>query len=370
MPWRHRLRGARRAAEARVGVGGDVALARPSSPWSGRRLAARAPPSRARYACRSFTPMGAKSPRPRIARRPARRVPGTRVDGMPLLWVRDLATGESRALPAPRMRPCPSGRRIRATWGSSPADLEARVGGGRPCPRGDDNVGTLARRRRMGRRRHDCVQRADGLMPVHGSGGAPTATKLPSQDWGPLAKLPAGRPTVPVHREAVDPYCGSQRTGHLSGVAGQPDDSATPSRPVERGYAPPGYLVFAREGRSWRRLRSGRGTRHRPAGRDRRGRATDHSSTSPPFPRQPTGRLAVRPPPAVAPITAEIERVQCGIASGRPRRREHSRRHRALYFYLMALSPERLARWPPILDPRAGTQDLWLLDLAKDSSCR
>ena len=44
-----------------------------------------------------------------------------RGDGMPLLWVRDLASGDAQPCPAPRMPPCPSGRRTRATWGSSPA---------------------------------------------------------------------------------------------------------------------------------------------------------------------------------------------------------------------------------------------------------
>ena len=43
-----------------------------------------------------------------------------RGDGLPLLWVRDLATGESQAVPGTEDAACPSGRRTPATWGSSP----------------------------------------------------------------------------------------------------------------------------------------------------------------------------------------------------------------------------------------------------------
>src|SRR6185503_3411606 len=80
------------------------------------------------------------------------------------------------------------------------------------------------------------------------------------------------------------------------------------------------------------------------------------------------GTIAMRPPPATVlvfpdsnPFTAEL---QLADRSGARRRVGAAR----LFSQYMPLSPaDSRSLIATILDPRAGTQDLWLLDVTRDS---
>ena len=67
-----------------------------------------------------------------LAGRHARGVRSATLDGMPMLWVRNLASGEARALTGTEDACCPSGRRTHATWDSSPAVLKRVPADGGP----------------------------------------------------------------------------------------------------------------------------------------------------------------------------------------------------------------------------------------------
>ena len=226
-------------------------------------------------------------------------------------------------------------------------------------------------RRRVGDRRDDRLQRAKRTVPPAGR-----RRRRGSSDEGAepglgalLAELPARRPAVPVHRKVVDPYRGSQRTRHLPRVVGQPDRAATPPDLSSAVYAAPGYLVFVREGTLTAapfELTAGQVTGPPVA-------IGEAVATEPQFyfaaiSASADGTLAVRPPPAAVPINADMNASNAELRlvdrSGTGNRVGAAR----LFSSLMALNPiDSRILAASILDPRAGTQDLGLMDLTKDS---
>ena len=116
--------------------------------------------------------------------------------------------------------------------------LEARVG-----RRGTGSARDRQRRpldwlrRLVGRRRDDRRQQASRAVPRSGGRRCDDCPHETSERGlgALLAEFSARRPPVPVHREAVDPDRGSERTRHLPRVAGQPDDRAASARSLERG---------------------------------------------------------------------------------------------------------------------------------------
>ena len=199
-----------------------------------------------------------------------------RGDGMPLLWVRDLASGESQSLPGTEDATMPF-------WSPDSRDLGFFAGAalkrvsaaGGPVRLVTDNVGPWTG--------YGGSWAADGtiafsgqagLFRVPADGGAMTAlTKLPSGDWAHFwpSFLPDGRRflftaklwtrTAEASEQGI--YLGSLDSPTIERLL--PDLSsavyalARLSRLRPRGHAHGGAI------------RPGGGTRHRPAGRDRRG---------------------------------------------------------------------------------------------------
>ena len=134
-------------------------------------------------------------------------------------------------------------------------------------------------------------------------------------------------------------------------------------------YAPPGYLVFAREGTLTAApfdLAAGRVTG--PPVAIGGAVATDLSFNFAAISASADGTIAVRPPPTTVlvfsdsnPFSAELHQanrsgVRTRVAAAR------------LFSQYMSFNPaDSRSLITTILDPRAGTQDLWLLDLTKDS---
>ena len=211
-----------------------------------------------------------------------------------------------------------------------------------------------------------------GLFRVPAVGGPATALDETAERGlgARLAEFPAGRPPVPVYRQAVDPDRGGQRTGHLSGLAGQPHDRAAAAGPLECGVraAWVSRLRPRRHGHG-RAVRPGHRTRDWPAVAIGGAVATDAQFYFAAISASDDGTLAVRPPPAQVLVFADSNTFDAELhlvdRGGRFSRLSGSR----LFSYFMALNPvnsHMLAT--SILDPRSGTQDLFLMDLAKDST--
>ena len=293
-----------------------------------------------------------------------------RGDGMPLLWVRDLASGESQSLPGTEDATMPF-------WSPDSRDLGFFAGAalkrvsaaGGPVRLVTDNVGpwtgygaswavdgTIA------------VSRQAGLFRVPADGGAMTAlTKLPSGDWAHFwpSFLPDGRRFLFTAKLWTRTAEASEQGIYLGSL-----DSPTIERLLpdlsSAVYAPPGYLVFAREGTLAAApfdLAAGRVTG--PPIAIGGAVATDAQFYFAGISASADGTLAVRPPPAVVfpdsnTLNAELRLVD---RSGTGSRVATAR----LFSYFMALSPmDSRTLAAAILDPRAGTQDLSLMDLSKD----
>ena len=135
-------------------------------------------------------------------------------------------------------------------------------------------------------------------------------------------------------------------------------------------YAPPGYLVFVREGTLTAvpfDLAAGRVTG--PPVAIGGAVATEAQFYFAAISSSADGTLAVRPPPAVAPVNADMNASNAElhlVGRGGTGSRVGTAR---LFSSVMALSPvDSRTLAAAILDPRAGTQDLWLMDLTKDST--
>ena len=292
-----------------------------------------------------------------------------RGDGMPMLWVRDLASGESQSLPGTEDATMPF-------WSPDSRDLGFFAGAalkrvsaaGGPVRLVTDNVGpwtgygaswavdgTIA------------VSRQAGLFRVPADGGAMTAlTKLQSEDWAHVwpSFLPDGRRflfTAKLWTRAAEAseqgiYLGSLDSPKIERLL--PDLSSAV-------YASPGYLVFAREGTLAAApfdLAAGRVTG--PPITIGGAVATDGLFYFAGISASADGTLSVRPPPAVVfpdsnTLNAELRLVD---RSGTGSRVATAR----LFSSFMALSPMGSPLAAAILDPRAGTQDLSLMDLSKD----
>jgi Tol biopolymer transport system component len=295
-----------------------------------------------------------------------------RGDGMPLLWVRDLASGESQSLPGTEDATMPF-------WSPDSRDLGFFAGAalkrvsaaGGPVRLVTGNVGpwtgyggTWAADGTL------VIGRQAGLFRVPADGGAMTAvTKLPSQDWAHdwPSFLPDGRRFLFTAKLFTRTAEASEQGIYLGSLDSPKIERLLPDL-SSAVYASPGYIVFAREGTLAAApfdLAAGRVTG--PPIAIGGAVATDAQFYVAGISASADGTLAVRPPPAVVfpdsdTLDAELRLVN---RSGTGSRAASAR----LFSYGMALSPTRsgiLAT--PIIDPRAGTQDLWVMDLSTDRS--
>jgi Tol biopolymer transport system component len=195
-------------------------------------------------------------------------------------------------------------------------------------------------------------------------------TKRPSPDWSHYwpSFLPDGRRflfTAKLWTRAAEASEQGIYLGSLDSPATQrllPDLSSAV-------YAPPGYLVFSREGMLTAvpfDLVAGRVTG--PPRAIGGAVAMDSQFYLAAISASDDGTLAVRPPPAMALMNADPAAFTSELhffdRNGTASRVGSAR----LFSYLMALNPmDGRTLAAAILDPRAGTQDLWQLDLAKDS---
>ena len=293
-----------------------------------------------------------------------------RGDGMPLLWVRDLASGESQSLPGTEDATMPF-------WSPDSRDLGFFAGAalkrvsaaGGPVRLVTDHVGpwtgygaswavdgTIA------------VSRQAGLFRVPADGGAMTAlTKLPSGDWAHFwpSFLPDGRRFLFTAKLWTRTAEASEQGIYLGSLDSPKIERLLPDL-SSAVYASPGYLVFAREGTLAAApfdLAAGRVTG--PPIAIGGAVATDAQFYFAGISASADGTLTVRPPPAVVfpdsnALNAELRLVD---RSGTGSRVATAR----LFSSFMALSPmDSRTLATAILDPRAGTQDLSLMDLSKD----
>jgi Tol biopolymer transport system component len=295
-------------------------------------------------------------------------------DGMPLLWVRDLASGEAQPLAGTENAALPF-------WSPDSSDLGFFSGvslkrvsaAGGPVRIVLDSIGIYGGA--GGTWSSDGTIVFSGqfdLYRVPATGGAVSiVTKPPTQDWSYYwpTFLPDGRRFLFTAKlwtrtaEASDQgiYIGSLDNPGIERLL--PDLSSAV-------YAPPGYLVFARNGTLTAMpfdLSAGRVTGSPvPIGGDV---ATESQFYFAGISASADGTLAVRPPPALrlsspgmntAPTELHlVDRAGSGsrVCSAR------------LYSFAMELNPvdSRVAA-AAVLEPQGGTSDLWLVDLARDTS--
>ncbi len=180
----------------------------------------------------------------RVAYRARRR------DGMPLLWVRDLASGEAQPVPDTEDAALPF-------WSPDSRNLGFFAGGSLKLVPADGGPVRVVTDSFLGFAGGTWA--ADGtivfspgsaLFRVNANGGAETpATKVPSADWSHFwpSLLPDGRRfvfTAKLYTRAAEAseqgiYLGSLDNSEIRKLL--PDLSSAV-------YAPPGYLVFVREG--------------------------------------------------------------------------------------------------------------------------
>jgi eukaryotic-like serine/threonine-protein kinase len=297
-----------------------------------------------------------------------------RADGMPLLWVRDLGSDEAQALPGTEDATMPF-------WSPDSRDLGFFAGGsvkrvsasGGPVRLVTNSVGpwdgyggtwaadgTIVFARQQGLFR----------VPSDGAAAATSLIKLPSGDaahyWPSM--LPDGRRFLFTAKLWTRTAEASEQGIYLGSLDSDKVERLLPDL-SSAVYAPPGYLVFAREGMLTAApfdLASGRVTR---APVTIGGAvATDAQFYFAAISASADGTLAVRPPPATVlaipdmnVFNAELHLVdRSGTRSrvGVPRS----------FAAQMAVNPANNNMVAAaILDVRAGTQDLWLIDLTKDS---
>lgn len=297
-----------------------------------------------------------------------------RSDGMPLLWVRNLASGDAQPLPGTEDASLPF-------WSPDSSDLGffsgvslkrvSAIGG--PVRILVDSMGTYGG--------SGGTWSSDGtivfsnnfvLFRVPASGGAVSAvTKAPTQDWSYYwpTFLPDGRRflfTAKLWTRTAE----ASDQGIYIGSLGDPKIERLLPDLSSAVYAAPGYLVFARNGSLTALpfdLAAGRATGSPvPIGGTV---ATESQFYFAGVSASADGTLAVRPPPALTLSSpgmnageTELHLVDRG---GRGSRVSSAR----LFSFAMGLSPvdSRVAA-AAILDPRAGTSDLWLVDLTKDTA--
>ena len=293
-----------------------------------------------------------------------------RGDGMPLLWVRDLASGESQALPGTEDATLPF-------WSPDSRELGFHAGAalkrvsaaGGPVRLVADSVGPwTGYGASWGADGTIAVSRQAGLFRVPADGGAMTAlTKLPSGDWAHFwpSFLPDGRRFLFTAKLWTRTAEASEQGIYLGSLDSPKIERLLPDL-SSAVYASPGYLVFAREGTLAAvpfDLVQGRVTG--PPITIGGAVAIDASFYVAGISAAADGTLAVRPPPAAVfpnsnTLNAELRLVERGgtvtpVGTAR------------LFSSFMALNPLRNGPLAAaILDQRAGTQDVSLIDLAKD----
>ena len=197
-----------------------------------------------------------------------------RGDGMPLLWVRDLASGESQSLPGTEDATLPF-------WSPDSRDLGFFAGAalkrvsaaGGPVRRVTDSIGPwTGYGASWGADGTIAVGRQAGLFRVPADGGSMTAlTKLPSADWAHFwpSFLPDGRRFLFTAKLWTRTAEASEQGIYLGSLDSPKIERLLPDL-SSAVYASPGYLVFAREGIArGGAIRPGSGTRHRTADHDR-----------------------------------------------------------------------------------------------------
>ncbi|MEO5895591.1 MAG: protein kinase [Vicinamibacterales bacterium] len=296
-----------------------------------------------------------------------------RPDGMPMLWVCDLAVGESQALPGTEDASMPF-------WSPDSRDLGFFAGvtlkrvsaAGGPVRAIADNVGTFgANGGAWGGDGTIAFSGGLGLFRVPAAGGAAAALTTPSsEDWVHLwpSFLPDGRRFLFTAKLWTSSAEASEQGIYLGSVDSPTIEKLLPDL-SSAVYASPGYLVFAREGTITAApfdLAAGRVTG--PPVAIGGTVATDAAFYFAAISASSDGTLAVRPPPAVTLVnadtnafTAELRLVDRNGTGGRV--------GTARFFsYFMALHPDNRTLAAALLDPRTGTQDLWLIDLTKDTA--
>jgi Tol biopolymer transport system component len=307
---------------------------------------------------------------------------GTRVaygargaDGMPLLWVRDLASDEARALPGTEDAALPF-------WSPDSRDLGFFAGNSLkrvPAEGGPVQVVTKNGSGFGGAWAPDGTIVFNGndfglfrISVVPGSTATPLTIR-PSGDWSHYwpSFLPDGRRflftaklwTGAAESSAQGIYLGSLDSAVITPLL--PDLSSAV-------YAPPGYLVFVRSGRLTAApfdLATGRLTGSpAPIGgtvavEPRRYLAAVSAAAD--------GTLAVRPPPAVAldggvgnaSFDAELRLVDRAGTSSRVGIAQS-------FTAAMALRPDGRSVAASIVDPGTSTNDLWLVDLQSGARTR
>jgi Tol biopolymer transport system component len=293
-------------------------------------------------------------------------------DGMPMLWVRDLASGDSQSLPGTEDAIFPF-------WSPDSHDLGFFAGAalkrvsaaGGPVRLIAGNIGPwTGYGAAWGGAGMIAISRQGGLFRVPAEGGAMTpVTKLPSGDWAHFwpSFLPDGRRFLFTAKLWTRTAEASEQGIYLGSLDNPKIERLLPDL-SSAVYASPGYLVFTREA-----------TLAAAPFDLALGRVTGAPiviggavATDAPFylagiSASADGTLAVRPPPAVVfpdstTFNAELRLIE---RSGAVSRVATAR----FFSSFMALSPK--AGGPlaaAILDVRAGTQDLSLMDLSNGRS--
>ena len=296
-----------------------------------------------------------------------------RGDGMPLLWIRELASGKSQSLPGTEdaFLPfwSPDSRDLGFFTGVSLKRVPAEGG---PVRIVVDNVGTFGGGGgAWGTDGTIVFSGQNGLFRLQGNGGAVAAlTKVPSQDWAHFwpSFLPDGRRFLFTAKLWTRTAEASEQGIYLGSL-----DSPTVQRLLpdlsSAVYAAPGYLVFVREGTltvAPFELAAGRVIG--PPAAIGEAVATEPQFYFAAISASADGTLAVRPPPAAVPINADMNASNAELRLVDRRGTGNRVGAARLFSSLMALNPiDSRILAASILDPRAGTQDLGLMDLTKDS---
>jgi Tol biopolymer transport system component len=288
-----------------------------------------------------------------------------REDGLPVLWVRDLATGESRALPGTEDAYYPF-------WSPDSRHLGFAAGYAlKRVPSAGGQVQVITRTSGLG---VSASWAADGTVvygpsdtsPLHrvpAEGGTPTViTTLQGNDWSHRYPwlLPDGRRflfTAVQYTMAAEASASGVYLGSL--------DGAVPTRILgdlsNAVYASPGYILFSRAGVLTAApfdLPSGRVvgeafTLGEPVAFDGATNLAGLSAAA-------DGTVAVRPPPALLTLGAAVatelrvvDRRGATLAASAP----------ALYSHRMAMHPGGRTIAVQMTDERTGTNDLHQVNL-------
>ena len=293
---------------------------------------------------------------------------------MPLLWVRDLVSGDTQPLPGTEDATMPfwsPDSRDLGFFGGAALKRVSAAGG--PVRIVTDNVGPWTG--------YGASWAPDGTIafagqeglfrvPAEGGTAAQNLVKLPSGDWAHYwpSFLPDGRRflfTAKLFSSAAE----ASEQGIYLGSLDDPTITRLLPDLSSAVYAPPGYLVFAREGTLTAApfdLAAGRVTG--PPVAIGGAVATDLSFNFAAISASADGTIAVRPPPTTVLVFSDsnVFNAELHLAdrSGARRRVGAAR----LFSQYMPINPaDGRTLITAILDPRAGTQDLWLVDFTKDS---